>query len=186
MDDLGERCTRYYFGDWCSRPREQRDLSVYIWRLIGGALYRAAVLQGGVVYSTEYFHYFDLVSFDVSRFWIGGSNELVFEGLREVYAERGVNLAGSLLSTALLVGGTPLSVLTAILYGMVVGCACAFVGRKIESGTDLQLLVVPYMILWVSAAYQTGFVPLNLLLKICLGLVLLWAFGLKLRLGVGT
>lgn len=138
----------------------ERGISIDRGGALNGILYRAFAMQGAVYYTEDKIaHNLDGKSAGVSI--VNDDMEslirlVVPANLAESYIYSGVNLAGSLPGTAILVGGYWLAVPICLIYGIILGAVSSIVGWAIRSGRVLHLFTISYLQLWVISAYGRG------------------------------
>ena len=138
---------------------DDRGISQERGGLLGGLAYRVFALQGGVYYSAD-----KLVAAGQSQgTWaiLFGDMEqtirlLAPSALADRYILTGVNLAGSLPGTALMVGGMPVAIMVCAANGVLMGLMAGFFARRILLGRPFDLLLLAYIYLWVNTVYGRG------------------------------
>lgn len=123
------------------------------------ALYRILVLQGAVHYTADMFIAAGMEN--VSSDLIFGDRDILvqtFLGPEQAwaYTQRGVNLAGSLSGSAILVFGFVGAIPILALYGLILGITCVFVMYVIEDGYGPTIFSAAYILLWTTSVFTTG------------------------------
>ena len=90
-----------------------------------------------------------------------GDMELVIRALAppqlaEGYIRGGINLAGSLPGTALMVGGIFGAILICMFFGLVFGMVIATFTNRILLGRPLDMFLLAYLYLWCNTIYAQG------------------------------
>tara|TARA_B100000242_G_C43051228_1_gene491143 strand:+ start:783 stop:2033 length:1251 start_codon:yes stop_codon:yes gene_type:complete len=136
-------------------------------------LYRVLVLQGSMYYALDYhiWNQGELASLD-SLFY--GSSTLLENATGDAYAERSVNVAGSIVGVFISVFGYFLSIPFIIIYGVLLGSICIMSKNIILRGRPLEIFLSSYLLLWTCTVYQSGSLLSLISLKYILFLIALF------------
>lgn len=128
--------------------------------------YRIFVLQGGFYYAS------DLQTIDSDgnsilnlTSLIEGSKSLLNENLVDIYQDRSVNVAGSIIGVLINTMGFYFAVPMIILYGFILGLICIFAYQSVIRGKITEIIIISYLLLWTSSVYQTGSIASILSIK---------------------
>jgi hypothetical protein len=136
-----------------------REISQKRGGAIDGIIYRAFALQGEVYYTADK-RVMEGHTESSTSMLFGDMDQtirvLTPAGLANAYIHAGVNLAGSLPGTAALVTGFAGAFVICVIYGIIVGLACAFFAILMLSGRVFDLFLASYIYIWCISVYARG------------------------------
>lgn len=148
---------------------------------IANFLYRVLVLQGSMYYALDYhvWNQGDLASIDALFF---GSSMLLENATGDAYADRSVNVAGSIVGVFISVFGYFMSIPFIFLYGILLGCVCIISKNVILRGRPLEIFLSSYLLLWTCTVYQSGSLSSIISFKYIFFLIILFALMRNIKL----
>ena len=148
---------------------------------IANFLYRVLVLQGSMYYALDYqvWNQGDLASIDALFF---GSSMLLENATGDAYADRSVNVAGSIVGVFISVFGYFIAIPFIFLYGILLGCICIISKNVILRGRPLEIFLSSYLLLWTCTVYQSGSLSSIISIKYIFFLTILFALMQNIKL----
>ncbi|MDG0980902.1 MAG: DUF6418 domain-containing protein [Halieaceae bacterium] len=126
--------------------------------------YRVTILQGSFYYSSDYQIWSGQDKIKLSSL-IDGSKYMLDDSLTETYAEKSINVAGSIVGMAVVIFGFAGAVPFLVVFGAILGFLSVVARSIILRGHPIEVIVLSYLVLWISSVYQTGSIATVLSVK---------------------